>query len=297
MEAEINSKLKEMSDEARTEYLLDIMPFIKEMYSDEGTNTAQNLENFKGIQIQKGQRRGDLYKKFTCKMNDGCHVQEYVDTTVCSRCSSSNLIMMAQTAECVCSDCANTVMYMDDSVIGYKDEQDLNKNIVYSYKRENHFNEWLYQFQAKESTNVPQNIIDDIKADLRKQKVTNSSEITHAKIKSILKKLGYNKYYEHTPHITMMVNGIKPPVMPQEAEDRLRLMFHKIQEPFDRHCPKERINFLSYSYVLYKFCELLEMDEYLQWFPLLKSKEKLYKHDQIWKKITADLKWQFIPTI
>jgi hypothetical protein len=38
-------------------------------------------------------------------------------------------------------------------------------------------------------------------------------------------------------------------------------------------------------------------DEYLQYFPLLKSKSKLYAQDQIWKKICRDLQWEFIPTI
>ena len=59
----------------------------------------------------------------------------------------------------------------------------------------------------------------------------------------------------------------------------------------------ERKNFLSYSYVLFKFCELLGEDEYLQYFPLLKSKEKLYQQDLIWKKICTDLLWEFIPTV
>jgi hypothetical protein len=73
-------------------------------------------------------------------------------------------------------------------------------------------------------------------------------------------------------------------------------MFGQIQKPFEKHCPENRKNFLSYSYVLYKFCELLGEDEYLPCFPLLKSKEKLYKHDIIWKEITADLGWQWIGT-
>jgi hypothetical protein len=74
-------------------------------------------------------------------------------------------------------------------------------------------------------------------------------------------------------------------------------MFNQVQAPFERHCPADRKNFLSYSYVLYKFCELLSEDEYLPCFPLLKSKEKLYKQDQIWKNICSDLKWEYIPTV
>ena len=90
---------------------------------------------------------------------------------------------------------------------------------------------------------------------------------------------------------------MQPPKMPQVLEERLRIMFKEIQEPFDKHCPEERKNFLSYSYVLYKFCELLGEDDFLQCFPLLKSKDKLYQQDLIWKLICKELKWEYIPTI
>jgi hypothetical protein len=85
--------------------------------------------------------------------------------------------------------------------------------------------------------------------------------------------------------------------MNQALEDRLRLMFNHIQKPFEKHRPQDRKNFLSYSYVLYKFCELLGEDDYLPCFQLLKSKEKLYKQDQIWKKICQELSWEYIKTI
>lgn len=296
MESEIHSKLKELTtDDERVSYLLDCIPFIQESFvSSEPVHTEST--KFKGLIIQTKQKKGDLYRKFMKKVYERCEEPE-CDSDICKACGSSNLMLFIHSSEQICGNCAVVNTFEYDDEIGFKEGQDMDKKIVYSYKRENHFNEWVYQFQAKESTSVPRNIIDDIKIELKKQKITDKNDITHSKIKDILKKLGYNKYYEHTPYITTLVNGITPPTMPQQLEDRLRLMFFQIQEPFDRHCPKERINFLSYSYVLYKFCELLGEDEYLPCFPLLKSKEKLYKHDQIWKKITADLKWQYIPTI
>jgi hypothetical protein len=172
----------------------------------------------------------------------------------------------------------------------------MDRNVVYSYKRENHFNEWVAQFQAKESTSVPDEIIQQLRLEFRKQKIKGTFEITHLKVRSLLKKLGLNKYYEHAPYITTILNGVRPPTMPQSLEDRLRLMFVQIQKPFEKHCPQDRKNFLSYSFVLYKFCELLGEDEYLPCFPLLKSKDKLYRQDQIWKLICTELKWEFLPT-
>ena len=74
-------------------------------------------------------------------------------------------------------------------------------------------------------------------------------------------------------------------------------MRDQIYSKENKNCPNNRKNFLSYSYVLHKFCELLEYDNLLPHFPLLKSREKLQQQDNIWKLICKDLNWEFIPSI
>jgi hypothetical protein len=64
-----------------------------------------------------------------------------------------------------------------------------------------------------------------------------------------------------------------------------------------KHSPLHRKNFLSYSYVLHKFIQLLGKNEYLKYFPLLKSRDKLHQQEQIWKNICEELNWQFIRSI
>ena len=144
---------------------------------------------------------------------------------------------------------------------------------------------------------IPQEVLNIFQRIKKKIKIKSLDEVTHARVRGLLKKLKLNKYYEHVPYITNILSGISPPKMPQELEERLRIMFKDIQKPFDDNCPSERKNFLSYSYVLYKFCELLSEDKYLKYFPLLKSKEKLYQQDLIWNKICNDLQWEYIATI
>lgn len=295
MESDINSMMNGMSSmEDKTQFLLDCMPFIKEYSTSSAGETTSTV--FNGIYKTEGINKGDIYKRFKKKVFEKVEICDPICIYTCVRCGSMNIFFITSSCEQVCAECGNTEIVNNDE-LGYKEEQEIEKTIVYSYKKENHLNEWICQFQAKESTSVPQKIIDEIKSELKKQKINKKNDITHTKVREILKKLKYQKYYEHAPYITTMVNGIKPPTMPQELEDRLRIMFHQIQGPFEKHCPESRTNFLSYSYVLYKFCELLGEDSYLPCFPLLKSHEKLYMHDQIWKKITKDLKWQFIPTI
>ena len=116
-------------------------------------------------------------------------------------------------------------------------------------------------------------------------------------MRRILKKLRLHRFYEHIPHIINKLNGLPPPTMTRDMEEKLRNMFKDIQLPFQKHCPKKRRNFLSYHYVLHKFCQLLELDQFLPCFPLLKSREKLQQQDIIWRKICTDLGWEFYASI
>lgn len=167
----------------------------------------------------------------------------------------------------------------------------------YAYKKINHLNEWLAQFQAKETTEISPQVLDMIRAELKKERITDMSKLKPSKLKEVIKKLKLNRCYDHVAHVLNRLNGISAPVLSREVEEKLRFMFKEIQFSFVKHCPKKRSNFLSYSFVLYKFCELLELDEYLPCFPLLKSREKLYMQDKIWQKICEDMHWQFIKTV
>ena len=170
------------------------------------------------------------------------------------------------------------------------------ENNGYPYKRINHFNEWLSQIQGKETTEIPDEIFTSIKKEISKSKIKKLSELVPNKMRKILKKLGLNRYYEHIPHIINRINGIPPPNFSRETEEIFRNMFRDIQEPFKLYKPKNRKNFLSYSYVLNKFCRITGFNEFVKCFPLLKSREKLQQQDEIWKKICIHLGWAFHPS-
>lgn len=301
MEAVYQNRMKDFlkdpgKEEDMIEYMLSAAPFIKEYYTEKKVeDTGQKSSLFKSRKI--GTQRKDIYEKYMSTIeNESFHVSRGGPINPCKDCGSVEFTLDSAASDEICLQCGIT-RYVQSDEVGFKEEQEIEKNIIYTYKRENHFNEWVAQFQAKESTNVPNEVIEQIRSEFKKQKIKDVSEITHSKVRALLKKLNMNKYYEHVPYITTILNGIKPPTMNQAMEDKLRLMFHHIQKPFEKHRPVDRKNFLSYSYVLYKFCELLGEDDYLPCFQLLKSKEKLYKQDQIWKKICRELSWEYIKTI
>jgi RNA polymerase-binding transcription factor DksA len=226
------------------------------------------------------------------KGNNNIKDDTYGECSVCDK----EMVFSPNEAVFTCMDCGyQEFILIDSDKPSYKDPP--REVSYYAYKRINHFNEWLAQFQAKESTDIPSEVFDVILVELKKERILDTNNIKQTKIREILKKLKLNKYYEHVPHIINRLNGQNAPVMNREVEEKLRYMFKEIQPSFQKHCPEGRNNFLSYSYVLYKFCELLELDEYLPCFPLLKNRDKLYVQDKIWQQICADLSWEYIRSI
>jgi len=214
----------------------------------------------------------------------------------------------------ICKVCNNSMIcYQHDAIMicnycGYQElllveqnrpilKQNTKDTSHFSYKRINHFREWCNQVQGKESTDIPDEIFEKILNEIKKEKIIDTKTITYNKMREILKRLRINKYYEHINYIINRINGIPTPQFSPELEEKLCNMFRNIQVPFLKHCPKDRKNFLSYSYVLYKFFQILGLDEYLKYFPLLKSREKLYVQDQIWKKICEELNYDIIPSL
>ena len=167
----------------------------------------------------------------------------------------------------------------------------------FAYKRTNHLNEILNQIQAKESTEIPDVVLESVREEVRKERIEDLTKLTNQKVRYFLRKLGMNKYYEHVAHIINRLNGLPPPIITKQIEDKIRIMFSAVNSVWGDIAKKDKKNFLNYNYVLFKFVELLGHDEYKVLFPLLKSREKIISHDLIWKDICDKLGWEYIKTI
>ena len=219
-----------------------------------------------------------------------------IQKDICNYCQNGELVSIDNEGILVCTNiaCGKTIKYLvENEKPSYKEPP--KEVCFYAYKRINHFREILSQFQAKETTKIDDSILENIKQQIKKERIT-IKDITNKKMKEILKKLEYNKYYEHIPYINEKI-GIKPPVMSSDLESLLSNLFTDIQGPYAKHCPEDRINFLNYYYTVYKLCELLNEDEFLPYFQLLKDREKMIEQDEIWKKICNELNWEFISTV
>ena len=216
------------------------------------------------------------------------------DTDICRVCNIGELIPIDHEGILVCNNCSSNVKFLiENEKPTYKEPP--KEVCFYAYKRINHFREILAQFQAKETTLIPDEIIENIRLQIKKERL-DIKTMSNKRTKEVLKKLKYNKYYEHIPFIKDKL-GVKPPIMTPELEETLCNLFIDIQAPYAKFCPEDRVNFLNYYYTIYKLCELLNQREFLPYFPMLKDREKRIEQDEIWKKICQELNWKFIPTI
>ena len=270
--------------------------------TDNGTDNGIDncTDNCTDNGTDNGTDNPDNIIKYLSNINDTYlneNIRDIDETiNICNNCGNTHLKYMYLESNVFCNKCGYTekVLFENDKT-SYKETP---KEISYfAYKRINHFNEWITKFQGKETTDIPSHIYTDVIRELNKNIHLDIKKITNQQVRDILKKLKYNKYYENITNIINVISGRSSPIITRECEGQLRSMFKEIQKPFMKNCPDNRTNFLSYSYVLHKFCELLELDYLLEYFPYLKSREKLQQQDFIWKKICNDLEWQYIPSI
>jgi hypothetical protein len=310
---EINESVKEIKAR-KNNYFLDNSKYIFEYFENkknidnkddnDGGNSSKSQMLFNFFKIQKPEkdnsgvetRNKNIVQKYLSNIDETfIDMNSFVRTTdICQSCYKGELIPLDDEGVLICNICAVSIPYLiENEKPSYKEPP--KEVCFYAYKKINHFKEILAQFQGKETTQIPDDVIDQIHQQIKKERI-GLEQLTHYKTKEILKKLGFNKYYEHIAFIKNKL-GIKPPVFSPELEDTLCNLFMEIQSPYAKTCPDYRVNFLNYYYVLYKFCELLGEEQFLSDIPMLKDREKLIEQDETWKKMCIELDWEYIATV
>ena len=230
--------------------------------------------------------------------NEIMNIQDFViSSDICIFCKKGEMIPQDEEGILICNNqaCGKFVTYIVDSSKPTNKEPP-NEVSYTAYIRLNHFKEILSQFQAKETTQIPEEVINNIKARITRERIKDMSQLNYDKMREILRKLGYNKYFEHIQYINSLF-GIKPPIMDDQLHETLCVLFIAIQQPYALYCPAGRTNFFNYAYILHQLLVLLDQTQYIPFISLLKDDTKQREQDAIWKDVCKFLDWQFIPSI
>ena len=218
---------------------------------------------------------------------------EFINVDVCSACQKDYVYIIDESIR-YCEHCGEGKTYIDATkmTVAYGEEVEY---APFQYQRKNHLIELLNHLQVRGTANLPQTVVDTVMRYLYDvEKVRDVKKIDYAMVKKALKVNNLAAYYDQTMQLWCKLTGQQPIRFSPVAEEKIRLMFHKIQAPFMRHCPPGRKNFLSYPYVVHKFATMLGLYDLLLYFPLLKSRDKLQPQEETFQKICNDLGWVFI---
>ena len=271
-------------------------PSIRKFFNMENEVVTDNTKTGYSIESKDAVPQ-NVVKKYMYNIHDKfINMDSFsYSTTDCDHCGKGYFITNESEGIMVCNQCFHSITYLVDEKQSYKEPPKEINN--YAYERKNHFKEVIAQVQGKETTLIPPIVFETILKQLKKERISiTDEELTNRKMREIMKKLNYTKYYDHISFIRDKF-GIVPPIMSPHLEDLLFSLFDEIQTPYMIYCPTNRSNFLHYHYTGYKLCEYLGETKYLKHFQMLKYQDKVDVQDTIWKKICAYLHWPFIPTV
>ena len=281
------------------DYFYDNIDLLKEYYSDEkeiqNNNVIKNLNDLFKIKKKNENIKENLYDNYMKKVYKQYDKKNNNIIKICDTCKIEKIIHINE-GLLICKNCGhseNAMLEVEKNCV--KDRNIDNKPSM--YKRINHLSELLNQFQAKVSTDIDENIYEEIKEELRRQRKIDYSKLDYNIMRNILKKLRLNKFYEHIYHIINKLNGLPPPTLSKKLESMIKQKFIEIQQPFLLFKKSNRKNFTTYNTMINKILQLLNENDLRKHFPILKNRDKIIEFDTIWYNICQYNVYKYITTI
>jgi len=261
---------------------------IQKKYSKNDEKDKQDIiDEF--LTIAKNYISINTYKEETsqqyyCDCGNFNNCTEFQNKIICNDCSSVHSIQSIQTS--------------------FKDIDRVNLSQKYKYKKKVHFRDTLNQYQGKQNKNV-ENVYPILEEQFLLHNLVNKDGKTNAeKYNSITKEHIYmflfetnnSNFYEDINMIHTYFTGIPCPDI-SDIEHLLYEDFDKVVDAYESLGDIDRIHFLNGQYILYQLLKRRKYKVKENDFDILKTRERLVEHDEIYQKICMKLEWTFTPTV
>ena len=144
----------------------------------EGINNTKSIDNFffknnNSFKLEAETTTNSIQKYFTNIDSSYYKMSDYEeDVDICQSCKEGEMITIESEGLNVCNKCFVCSKFLtDNEKPSYKEPP--KEVCFYAYKRINHFREILAQFQAKETTLIPEQVIEDIKNQIKNDDLIN----------------------------------------------------------------------------------------------------------------------------
>jgi hypothetical protein len=238
-----------------------------------------------------------------------------VTDDLCPKCGLSLCLTVDSQLSCVV--CGYAIRYLDATAAAMAYGNDVEYS-SFMYKRIGHLRKHMDHYQGKVRTEIPECVLrETANVIVRKFDVVSVDNVELWMVRPSLKELDrmqkelvkkgkcdfpvsphvdYRDLYKYYTQIYGLLTGRPPPRFTPHQEQHIYMMFKALQVPFEMYKPKDRKNFLNYTYVIFKVCQKLGYKEHLRNFCLMKDGDKLKKVDHLMKRIFEYNGWEWIPT-
>jgi len=193
----------------------------------------------------------------------------------------------------ICPNCGYSIKHFA-SISSYGEGSRINVAQRYVYDKRAHFGDSIKKFQAKQNTTILEQVYKDLWDKINSHDIP-IDKLSEDHIYEFLKLTGHSDHYEDIKLIYCELTGKVAPDI-SHLEQKLFELFDEVDPVYERVKSPGRVNFLNGQFVLFKLLQKLKYPCKESDFYILRTREKMLEHDQIWKKICAELSWTYIPT-
>jgi hypothetical protein len=223
---------------------------------------------------------------------------QYNDETnkYCSACGNDYNIE-SKTSELLCNKCGRTEklwgMVFEDEQFFYQEGQRTKHG---KYDPTKHCKFWVDRIQAKESAEISEEITNEIKSCIKRDKIW-LERLTCGVIRKYLKEIGKTKLNEHVPLIRKIITGKEPAQLTDHELKLIYVYFSRVIQIYNKIKPSNKPNSPYHPFFIYKIIEQIlnkpeDHDRKLDILSTihLQSRNTLIENDLLWKEIIV-----FIP--
>lgn len=269
-----------------------------------GQSVSDNLNTQKNSKNEEKEKQ-DIIDEFLAIAKNYIPINTYKEETsqqYYCECGNFNNCIELQN-KIICNECSS-VHSIQSIQTSFKDIDRVNLSQKYKYKKKVHFRDTLNQYQGKQNKNV-EHIFPILEEQFLLHNLVNKDgktnyekycSITKEHIYMFLFETNNSNFYEDINMIHTYFTGIPCPDI-SDIEHLLYEDFDKVVDAYESLGDIERIHFLNGQYILYQLLKRRKYKVKENDFDILKTRERLVEHDEIYQKICLKLEWTFTPTV
>lgn len=306
---------KEKFIKEKDKYFIDYQIFIKKDNFvgriDRCYNSIKNITNTLINDPHIKNHLSDMRLIFSTYENSSI-VQNVMNTTntKCSICNKE-ISIIANLSELTCTHCGITeCLYgtvFENEQFYFQEGQRTKHG---SYDPSKHCRFWIERIQARESKEIPESVLEDIKTCIRANKIRNVEDITCKEIRKYLSQTRNSGYNEHIPLIRKIITGKSPAQLTDQELQMITIYFDKATRIYDEIKPPSKSNVIYHPYLIYKIIEHILRKKSINDFRRskkriynilscihLQSHDTLIENDKIWRDICSYIdEIEYFPT-